>query len=126
MRRALAAVLTLVVLALPAAGRALTFPCPAGEASCTALIPDANRGTQGVLTSGVTVAGCSVVNAATVAVSITHDYVGDLTIRLTSPAGTAVTLVERSGLGAIPPAGCASDDVAATFADGGAGPGCGA
>lgn len=41
--------------------------------------------------------GGDIVDNATVQVRLTHTWVGDLTIKLTSPAGTVVTLVSRPG-----------------------------
>ena len=52
-----------------------------------------------------------------VAVDMTHTWVGDLIISLTSPAGTTVTLLDRPNvpLGTF---GCSNNNVNVTFADG--------
>lgn len=126
MRQIMLPVLFLLTVAgAPAAAQ--TFTCAAnGDGTCTNLIPDANGATAGVLNSTITVpaTGCGLVVGATVDVTVTHDFVGDLRIRLIAPNGTARILLDRSGLAALPPGGCGSDDVAVTFADGGAGPTC--
>jgi subtilisin-like proprotein convertase family protein len=57
----------------------------------------------------------------TVHVDITHTWVGDLTITLTSPAGTAITLLDRPGYTGTG-FGCNNNDVHVTFADGQADP----
>jgi len=120
--------LALLLLGFTAAPlSAQTFTCAAnGDGTCTNLIPDAHGTTPGVLSSVVTVpaGGCDQLRSATVDVAITHDFVGDLRIRVIAPNGTARVLLDRSGLTAMPPGGCGSDDVAVTFADGGAAAAC--
>lgn len=126
MRRIVSPVLLLLAVAATPLG-AQTFTCAAnGDATCTDLIPDANGATPGVLRSVITVpaGACSLLLGATVDVAITHDFVGDLRLRLIAPDGTARVLLDRSGLAALPPGGCGSDDVAVTFADGGAAAAC--
>lgn len=57
-------------------------------------IPDGN----GVgVTSTLAVAATGVLNGITVEVAISHTWVGDLIIKLLSPGGTSLTLMERPG-----------------------------
>lgn len=119
------ALLLLTVATAPVSAQ--TFTCAAnGDGTCTNLIPDANGATPGVLSSVITVpaGGCDLLVGATVDVAVTHDFVGDLRIRVIAPNGTARVLLDRSGIVALPPGGCGSDDVAVTFADGGAAAAC--
>ena len=51
-----------------------------------------------------------------VAVDITHTWVGDLKITLTSPAGTTVSLLDQPGVPAST-FGCGDDNMAVTFSD---------
>ncbi len=57
-------------------------------------IPDHNA--QGV-TSSLVVAPTGELNDLSVDIEIRHTWIGDLTVRLTSPAGTTVTLHNRTG-----------------------------
>lgn len=50
-------------------------------------------------------------------VDVTHSWVGDLTIVLTSPAGTPITLLDRPGYTGTG-FGCNNNDIHVTFADG--------
>lgn len=52
-----------------------------------------------------------------VRVRATHTWVGDLIVRLTSPAGTTVTLLDRPGV-PVSTNGCNNNDLDVTFADG--------
>jgi subtilisin-like proprotein convertase family protein len=49
----------------------------------------------------LTASGCASIGSVDVFVDITHGYEGDLTITLTSPAGTSVLLEEYTGLSSI-------------------------
>ncbi|MDA8019746.1 MAG: proprotein convertase P-domain-containing protein [Thermoanaerobaculia bacterium] len=51
-----------------------------------------------------------------VEVDIEHTWVGDLTIRLRSPAATEIVLLDRPGVPS-DPLGCANNDVRVTFSD---------
>jgi len=53
----------------------------------------------------------------TVHVDVTHTWVGDVTIVLHSPAGTAITLLDRPGFTGTG-FGCSNNDIHVTFADG--------
>ncbi len=70
----------------------------------------------GRATSALNVPQGVTLNDVNVRVNIQHTYIGDLTIRLRSPAGTEVVLLDRPGL---PQAGtgCKDDDMEVTFAD---------
>lgn len=93
---------TLVALAalLPAAAWAQTYT--AGPGLALAIPDDAYDGTQASMAcSTIAVAsgggGGDTVATATVQVAQSHTWVGDLTIKLFSPAGTPITLVSRPG-----------------------------
>ncbi|GAB4530134.1 MAG: hypothetical protein Fur0018_17190 [Anaerolineales bacterium] len=51
-----------------------------------------------------------------VQLGVQHTWVGDLTVTL-AHRGTSVTLLERPGSAASPPAGCPQNDIQATFTD---------
>ncbi len=57
-------------------------------------IPD---GTPAGVTSTIALSGGGVVTDLNVGINITHTWVEDLTVTLTSPSGTTVTLVQRRG-----------------------------
>jgi subtilisin-like proprotein convertase family protein len=77
------------------AGPPLAIP-DASPAGAAATLPVAVPGRTSGLTVTLGGSACTTaVGASTV--GIDHSYVGDLTITLTSPAGTTVTLVDRSG-----------------------------
>ena len=57
-------------------------------------IPD---NTPAGITSTIDVADALTISELSVSVNITHTYIGDLIVTLTSPAGTTVTLHDRSG-----------------------------
>lgn len=51
---------------------------------------------------------------------MSHDWVGDLLIKLRSPDGTIITLLDRSGIPSIGfpgPFGCGGQDISCTFSD---------
>lgn len=81
---------------------------PAG-AEATVQVPPRGRLTDLALTIGGT--ACTTVAGATT-VGLEHSYVGDLTLTLTSPAGTTVTLLRGRG-------GAANNLCQTTFADDG-------
>jgi subtilisin-like proprotein convertase family protein len=71
---------------------------------------------EGSIVHTFTVAQASVLSDVNVCVEMQHTWVGDLVIRLESPAGTIVTLLDRPGV----PAsgfGCGDDDLNVTFDD---------
>ena len=118
-----------LVVALAGAGVAFAqheFPCvgTAGSTACTSLIPDAVGATPSVMTSSIPVpAGiCTspAVGRAVVAVDLTHDYVGDLRLRVSNPGGTWVTLLDRPPSSPPLPGGCPHDDILGAFSDDGA------
>ena len=77
-------------------------------------IPDNAPGTPA--TSTITVGEDLTLTDLSVAVAINHTWVGDLTISLTSPGGTTVTLLDRPGV----PAGtfgCNNDNMDVVFSD---------
>jgi subtilisin-like proprotein convertase family protein len=78
-------------------------------------IPD-NDPTGGV-TSTINVTQDLTLTDLTVHVDITHTWVGDVKLVLTSPAGTAITLLDRPGVPATT-VGCNNNDIHVTFADG--------
>lgn len=74
-------------------------------------IPD-----SGATTSTITVGQAINLTDLSVAVAISHTFVGDLAITLTSPGGTTVTLLDRPGV----PAGtfgCGDDNMDVVFSD---------
>ncbi len=79
-------------------------------------IPDNTpAGTTSTLNVGTNV----VLTDVNVRVAITHTWVGDLFIKLRSPAGTEVTLLDRPGVPAST-YGCSNDNMNVTFDDAGA------
>jgi subtilisin-like proprotein convertase family protein len=58
------------------------------------MIPD---NTTGGITDNLTVSGSGVIADINVSTTLTHTYVGDLVVRVISPATTAVTIVDRPG-----------------------------
>ncbi len=95
----------------------LPFSRPVGQplvpAGLPAAIPD--NSTAGV-TSTLPVGTGVTLGDVNVRVRIDHPYVGDLHIKLRSPLGTEVILLDRPG---VPPSsfGCADDDLDVTFDD---------
>ena len=78
------------------------------------VIPDA---TPGGVTSTLSIAEDVSIFDIRVAVNVTHTWVGDLKISLTSPGGTTVDLLDQPGVPAST-FGCSIDNVAALFGDG--------
>ncbi len=56
------------------------------------------------------------INSVQTAMNISHTYVGDLDVELTSPQGTTLKVFDRPGVPASQ-FGCASDNIVANFAD---------
>jgi subtilisin-like proprotein convertase family protein len=106
------AVIAIIALSLLAvAGLAL-----AGSYSSSPGVPIPDGNFSGV-SDTITVGDTGTVTGITVAVNITHTYIGDLIIRLQSPSGTAVYLFyQQCG---------AEDNINVTFADGVPAAGCG-
>lgn len=75
-------------------------------------IPDNNK--TGI-TSTINVASDMVVERADVTVNITHPFIGDLQIALTSPTGTTSFLMYRPSAGALSAYGSSQNDVHFTF-----------
>ncbi|MEM8962651.1 MAG: IPTL-CTERM sorting domain-containing protein [Acidobacteriota bacterium] len=76
-------------------------------------IPDANdKGAISTLEVGTAV----MVSSLAVEVDITHTFVGDLTILLTSPADNTIVLLDRPGV-PMDADGCNNNDVRVTFTD---------
>ncbi len=69
------------------------------------------------ISSTITVSQNLTLTDLKVHVRATHTWVGDLIVRLTSPAGTTVTLLDRPGVPASTN-GCSNNDIDVTFADG--------
>lgn len=67
------------------------------------------------LTSSIAVAGDMVVERAEVSVNITHGFIGDLQITLTSPTGTTSFLMHRPAQGSLSAIGSSQSDVHFTF-----------
>jgi subtilisin-like proprotein convertase family protein len=92
----------------------------ANEASLTAsrtlspslAIPDNNS--QGV-TSTLDLAGNVTIDRVEIDLNVTHSWIGDLRITLTSPLGTAINLVDRPGQGRLSGLGSSQDNVNFTF-----------
>ncbi|WP_395684045.1 proprotein convertase P-domain-containing protein [Dokdonella sp.] len=68
-------------------------------------------------TSTINVTQDLTLTALTVHVDVTHTWVGDVTLVLHSPAGTAITLLDRPGYTGTG-FGCSNNDIHVTFADG--------
>lgn len=75
-------------------------------------IPD--NDTRGV-TSGIAIASDMVVERADVGVNISHGFIGDLQITLTSPTGTTSFLMHRPSVGSLSAFGSSQSDVHFTF-----------
>jgi len=93
--------------------------------SINAFPSDFNPGTPATIDVVVPAGFEGVIDDLNVQLTITHAYVGDLIVTLTSPAGTVVTLIDRPGrAGGVGGHGCSQnnidvvlDDEAATEAD---------
>lgn len=95
----------------------MSFSQPVGSTSTPPglpiAIPDGNAtGVQSVLNIGEDVS----ITDLNIRVQITHTYVGDLFIKLRSPLGTEVTLLDRPGVPAST-FGCSNDNMNVTFDD---------
>lgn len=130
----LAARLVLISAALCASGWAMAqstvteVRCStAAGTNCSGQIPDAPITTG--LTSTISVPGtqCALgLRAVAVRLEISHEAVGDLRVRLTSPGGTqAIVLDDLAGPSGVA-GSCLGDDVNAVFGAAGAPPTCGA
>lgn len=87
--------------------------CTSFENTDTIIITEAD---DNDLNSELAVVFDEAIAVASVSVTIEHDYVGDLTANITSPASTNVNLLDRAG---VPESnfGCPRDNVNITFAD---------
>jgi subtilisin-like proprotein convertase family protein len=77
-------------------------------------IPDSSPGTPAIST--ITIGEDLILTDLSVAVAIDHTWVGDLSITLTSPLGTTITLLDRPGVPAST-FGCADNDMDVVFSD---------
>jgi subtilisin-like proprotein convertase family protein len=75
-------------------------------------IPD---GDEGGTTTSLTIATGIEIDRVEVGLNLTHSWIGDLQIVLTSPDGTRSTLVNRPGLGALDENGSSQDNIVFTF-----------
>lgn len=84
--------------------------------NCPAAIPD-----LGQLISTFDLGNCNTVDDVAVGLDISHTWVGDLKITLTSPDATSVVIMDRPG---VPGSGlgCTGDNVLAVLSDAGSGP----
>lgn len=96
-QRFLRALTTAAILAMTAApARAETYSCGVGTGP---LVDDGYAGTIGSMTCctvEVPVAECTVTDADA-AFALTHTFVGDLVLKVVSPAGTVTTVMNRIG-----------------------------
>lgn len=81
-----------------------------GSVGCNQALPD--DGTQ--VTSTIIVAGCTTVTDVNLGLSLDHTYTGDLFIRLTSPTGTTITMLNSPINGND---NCSTDNVRALLDD---------
>jgi subtilisin-like proprotein convertase family protein len=102
--------------AAPLAHAVVTTCTGSGGTNCLSVIPDGPRsgGTSTITMPDVCAGGTA--SAVTVHVSLTHSWVGDVSISLSNPAASVTLLNQVSGDPAI---SCQGDDLDATFADGG-------
>src|SRR5690606_28101231 len=70
-------------------------PIPDSDEPCSVELP---LPIHGEITSTIHVPNHLAVQGLAVELQIAHDFVGDLVVELTSPAGTTITLVDRPGL----------------------------
>ncbi|MBX3222806.1 MAG: proprotein convertase P-domain-containing protein [Labilithrix sp.] len=119
-RSALAVAIAAVALFAPARASAQSYDCAQSPlaTNCNALVPD-----NQTVTSSLTVlpGACdpqATIVATGVRVKLSHQWVGDLTLSLIHPDGTAVMLLMRPGIATGNPHGCAGEDVDAHFSDG--------
>ena len=78
-------------------------------------IPD---GTPDTTTSRIDVPQSATLAGLAARVTVEHGWVGDLTLKLRSPSGTEVMLLDRPGVPATGDFGCGNRNVDVTFADG--------
>ncbi len=90
-----------------------TFSSDVGESPSTAVtIPE-----SGVVQSSIEIEQDAALTDINVRVDLNHTWVGDLTITLTSPAGTEVELLNRPALSAGNAFGCEDDNMRVVFDD---------
>ena len=101
---------------------AMLAPCSYADQVCVVPntpIPDNAPG--GITIPVMNDAGASeLIESIEVALEITHPWVGDLVVTLTSPSGTSITLLDRPGIpstGVPGPFGCGGRDLDAEFSD---------
>lgn len=90
-------------------------------------IPDATGGSslcaadnvRGSVSNNVNVTLDGVVTNITVNLNISHTYVGDLIVDLTSPSGTTVRIVDKIGVSGGSTCGCSADDIVSNLSDSG-------
>ena len=105
-------------LLLGSAAFAQTYDCqPTNGTNCVTAIPDPGSASSTLVVPKATCG--DIVNVAKVVVHATihHDFVGDLSLSLTDPAGTVVQLVNPPSDGAVP-GGCPSPNLDVVFSDG--------
>ena len=81
-----------------------------GSTSPSIAIPDGG-GASSYATSTINMAGGLAIDHVEVDLNLSHTWIGDLVVTLTSPDGTASTLVDRPGVGAISTYGGSQDNV---------------
>lgn len=84
--------------------------------NCGAPIPN-NSPFNNWLDSNRAVAGCGYVRGLRVGLDISHSWIGDLTVTLHAPDGTARTLLDRPGAPGLSINGCSSDNLRVIFDD---------
>ncbi len=118
----------------PAKGKAPSGPAPESSQG-GAVLPGATCTGEGgsncptavgssSVTSSFEIQGCAeagIINDVNVGLDISHTWVGDLKITLTSPAATSVVIMDQPGTVG-EDEGCTSDDVYAVLDDSGTGP----
>lgn len=93
-------------------------------------IPDATGGSSlcaannvgGSVSDDIDVTLGGIVTNVTVNLNITHTFIGDLIVTLTSPSGTTVRIIDKIGVAGNSNCGCSSDDIVATLSDAGGTP----
>ncbi len=67
---------------------------------------------NGTITDDLSISGTGIeIQHIEVGLSITHPFIGDLSVEITSPSGTTSTLVNRPGLSASSPFGSGADNI---------------
>ncbi|MCP4759487.1 MAG: hypothetical protein GY894_11665 [Planctomycetes bacterium] len=105
----------ILISVLSAQSAAVASWCGSGTAS----IPDDGQSVRVWTAQADELSDALVVNAR-LYVSLEHSWVGDLTIEIASPDGTAVTVLDRPGMpdgGWVGPWGCGGDDIMVLFDD---------